>query len=236
MKAEGECGQSLPRRRGGPVINIPYPLCLGLPLRHDTDAPYLGKTLLPSIHPLPTPPPPQGRTRQKPLKPLSHPRLNQESESAADTRIRVGRRRSKGGVQGGMVGQRRPEQIRRRASCPRHYSRLRCDRPASRTSGPPFLLFPEINTFARLYPAERGSTPVCVRSIFWTKEFRRRLRPYLTRNQQQREPLFIFLAFIRLGNYCLRYADSFIRFRKNPTQRVSHKHIPDYQFSRIFWC
>jgi len=50
MKAEGECGQSLLRRRGGPVINIPYPLCLGLPLRHDTGAPYLGKTLLLSRH------------------------------------------------------------------------------------------------------------------------------------------------------------------------------------------
>lgn len=48
MKAEGECGQSLPRRRGGPVINIPYPLCLGLPLRYDTGAPYLER---PSFHP-----------------------------------------------------------------------------------------------------------------------------------------------------------------------------------------
>lgn len=45
--------------------------------------------------------------------------------------------------------------------------------------GPPFLLFPEINTFAHPYPAA-GSTLAAqlrVRSIFWTKEFRRRLRP-----------------------------------------------------------
>jgi len=80
MKAEGECGQSLPRRRDGPVINIPYPLCLGLPLRHDTGAPYLGKTLLPPIHPPPTPPPllssaPSGEnpaeTPETPLAPSS---------------------------------------------------------------------------------------------------------------------------------------------------------------------
>lgn len=77
MKAEGECGQSLPRRRGGPVINIPYPLCLGLPLRHDTGAPYLGKTLLLPIHPppIPLPPAPLGEnpaeTPETPLAPSS---------------------------------------------------------------------------------------------------------------------------------------------------------------------
>lgn len=78
MKAEGECGQSLPRRRrGGPVINIPYPLCLGLPLRYDTGAPYLGKTLLPSILSLPTyfPRAPSGEnpaeTPETPLAPSS---------------------------------------------------------------------------------------------------------------------------------------------------------------------
>lgn len=70
-----EYGQSLPRRRGGPVINIPYPLCLGLPLRRGTGAPYLVETLL--LLPTPTPSHlPSGRTREKPLKPLSHPRLN----------------------------------------------------------------------------------------------------------------------------------------------------------------
>lgn len=66
MKAEGECGQSLPRRRGGPVINIPYPLCLGLPLRHDTGAPYLGKTLLLLIHPPPIPCPLRGEPSRNP--------------------------------------------------------------------------------------------------------------------------------------------------------------------------
>lgn len=73
---EGEYGQSLPRRRGGPVINIPYPLCLGLPLRRGTGAPYL-RGNPPSTQPTPTPSHlPSGRTREKPLKPLSHPRLN----------------------------------------------------------------------------------------------------------------------------------------------------------------
>lgn len=58
----GEYGQSLPRRRGGPVINIPYPLCLGLPLRRGTGTPYLVKTLLL----LPTPTSLQGEPGRNP--------------------------------------------------------------------------------------------------------------------------------------------------------------------------
>lgn len=66
-----EYGQSLPRRRGGPVINIPYPLCLGLPLRRGTGAPYLVETLLPTTHTHALPPPFRENPGETPLAPSS---------------------------------------------------------------------------------------------------------------------------------------------------------------------
>lgn len=55
-----------------------------------------------------------------------------------------------------MVGQRRPEQIRRRASCPRHYSRLRCDRPGVTDVGATLFIIPRDKHICASLPRRAG--------------------------------------------------------------------------------
>lgn len=129
-----------------------------------------------------------------------------------------------------MVGRRRSEQIRRRASCPRHYSRLCCDRPTSR---PPFLLFPEINTFARLYPAERQGINAGLRPVHFLDE---RISPstsslFNTQLATTRAPVSYFLR-----SYALEITVSETQIILFVSAKIQlGKHISDYQFLWIFW-